>query len=68
MVLDFGLWCTSVHLDSMELPSSSRVSSKLTKKEFARRLGRNHTEHLQGLRKALFNSAVRKGLGEEGMS
>jgi len=52
----------------MELPSSSRVSSKLTKKEFARRLGRNNTEHLQGLRKALFDSAVRKGLGEEGMS
>ena len=53
--------CTRVVFYSMELLSYFGVSSKLSKEEFVRRLERSKAEQVQ----ALFDSAVRKGLGEE---
>lgn len=53
--------CTRVVFYSMELLSYFGVSSKLSKEEFVRRLERSKAEQVR----ALFDSAVRKGLGEE---
>lgn len=53
--------CTRVVFYSMELLSYFGVSSKLSKEEFVRRLERSKAEQVQGLRWALFDSAVRKG-------
>ena len=49
----------------MKLLSYFGVSSELSKEEFVRRLERSKAEQVQGLRRALLESAVRKGLGEE---
>ena len=57
--------CTGVVFYRMELLSYFGVSSELSKEEFVRRLERSKAEQVQGLRRALFESAVRKGLGEE---
>ena len=41
------------------------LTVKLPKRECVRRLERSKADQVEGLRQALFESAVRKGLGEE---